>query len=93
MNSKEKKSVVTQEDIMKILDSCYDKCLNGIPKVSSKVEKMANDYLEKYMPKAHVINICDKYCADENHKWGLAPMHYCDKYYIDMLSRIKEYYN
>ncbi len=38
------KSVISQEDIMKILDSCYDKCLNGIPKVSPSVEEMANQY-------------------------------------------------
>lgn len=49
------------------------------------------DYLEKYMPKSHVINVCDKYCADENHKWGLAPMHYCDSYYICVLSEINRF--
>ena len=42
------KSVISQEDIMKILDSCYDKCLNGIPKVSPSVEEMANQYLKTY---------------------------------------------
>lgn len=48
MNEKEKKQLVSQEDIMKLLDSCYDKCLHGVPKVSSSVEDMANDYLTKY---------------------------------------------
>ena len=48
MNSKEKKSVMTEEDIMKLLDSCYEKCLNGIPKVSPSVEELANDYLKKH---------------------------------------------
>ena len=38
MNSKEKKSVMTEEDIMNLLDSCYEKCINGIPKVSPSVE-------------------------------------------------------
>lgn len=46
MNSKEKKPVMTEEDIMKLLDSCYEKCLNGIPKVSPSVEELANDYLK-----------------------------------------------
>lgn len=46
-----KKEMVSQEDIMKILDSCYEKCLNGIPKVSSSVEEMANEYLRKYKTK------------------------------------------
>lgn len=42
------KPKVTQEDIMKLLDSCYEKCLNGIPLVSPSVEDMANDYLTKH---------------------------------------------
>lgn len=33
---------------MKLLDSCYEKCLNGIPKVSPSVEELANDYLKKH---------------------------------------------
>ncbi len=48
MNSKEKKQVVTQKDIFKLLDSCYEKCLYGIPKVSPSVKDMANDYLKKH---------------------------------------------
>ena len=51
MSEKEKKTVIAQEDIMKILDSCYEKCLNGIPKISPSVEEMANDYLKKYKTK------------------------------------------
>lgn len=42
------KTGITQEDIMKLLDSCYEKCLNGIPKVSPRVEDMANDYLQRH---------------------------------------------
>ena len=41
MSKKEKKTIISQEDVMKILDSCYEKCLNGIPKVSPSVEYMA----------------------------------------------------
>lgn len=48
MGDKEKKRTMTQEDIMKLLDSCYEKCLNGIPKVSPSVEDMAEDYLQKH---------------------------------------------
>lgn len=51
MSKKERKRVISQEDVMKILDSCYEKCLNGIPKVSPSVEEMANDYLKKYKTK------------------------------------------
>ena len=31
------KEKMTQEDIMKLLDSCYEKCLNGIPMFSNGV--------------------------------------------------------
>lgn len=51
MSSDDKKVIFSQEDIMKILDSCYEKCLNGIPKISPNVEDMANDYLQKYATK------------------------------------------
>lgn len=42
------KSLMTQEDVLAMLNTCYDKCLNGIPKVSPDVKKMAEDYLSKY---------------------------------------------
>ena len=47
----EKKRTATQEDIMNLLDACYEKCLKGIPKISPSVEDMANDYLNKYETK------------------------------------------
>lgn len=47
----ERKNQTAQENIMEALAACYDKCLNGIPKVSPSVEKMANDYLKKYKDK------------------------------------------
>ncbi|WP_277631423.1 EcsC family protein [Atopococcus tabaci] len=30
------------------MDFAYEKCLNGIPKVSKPVEELANDYIERY---------------------------------------------
>lgn len=33
---------------VRILDSLYTKCLNGIPKVSKPVEELARDYTKKY---------------------------------------------
>lgn len=39
---------LTQEDIMKMLDSCYSTCLEGIPQVSPSVKKMAEEYLNRY---------------------------------------------
>ena len=44
----EKRKTISQDDVMKLLDVCYEKCLNGIPKVSPKVEELAKDYLGKY---------------------------------------------
>lgn len=43
-----KKQIISQEDIMKVLDFCYDKCLDGIPKIDKKVDVLANDYMSKY---------------------------------------------
>lgn len=43
------KKGLSQEDVMKLLDACYEKCLSGVPKVSPSVERMANDYMSKYL--------------------------------------------
>lgn len=51
MPNDDKKKKITQEDIMKLLEGCYDKCINGIPKVSPNVENLANDYLKKHKTK------------------------------------------
>ena len=42
------------------------------------------------MPEAIDLDLCRGYCASESHKWGLAPMHYQDEYYINVLEQIKE---
>lgn len=44
---KENKKLVTSEDIMNLLNSCYEKSLNGIPMVSQSVEDMVDNYLKK----------------------------------------------
>lgn len=51
MKADAKKQQISQNDIMKILNTCYEKSLNGIPKVSPDIETMANDYLHKYKTK------------------------------------------
>lgn len=37
-----------ENKIIQILNSCYDKALNGIPVISDSVEELANNYIEKY---------------------------------------------
>lgn len=44
---KEKKKLITQKDIMAVLNACYDKSLNGIQKVSPSVKDLAEEYLKK----------------------------------------------
>lgn len=51
MKTTEKKTVLSQEDIMKILETCYQKSLNGIPHVSPSIEQLSNEYLEKHSTK------------------------------------------
>ena len=41
MEKKEK--FISQEDIFKMLNNCYQKTLNGINKISPPIEKFAND--------------------------------------------------
>ena len=41
------KKTISQKDIMKLLDGCYEKCLNGIPYVSPNVEELAENYCKK----------------------------------------------
>ena len=51
------------------------------------------NYLETYMKCGLVIDCCREYYASEKHKWGLAPMHYCNEYYNEVLLRLKSYMN
>ena len=44
----ETKTLLSQEDMMKLLDSCYAKVLDGVPHMSPTVEEFANEYLQKY---------------------------------------------
>lgn len=39
--------LITQADVMKMLDTCYDKALHGINKVSPPIEQFANEYIKK----------------------------------------------
>lgn len=43
----ETKQIITEEDIIKILDGVYKNVLNGLGKASPLVEDFANDYLSK----------------------------------------------
>lgn len=48
MSEEKKKRFITQDDVLKFLDTCYDKCLSGIKMVSPPVSEMADEYLKKY---------------------------------------------
>ena len=43
---------ISPEDMMKLLDSCYEKAMHGIPHVSPSVAEMAEDYLRRNTPPA-----------------------------------------
>ena len=45
--AKVKKKLITQDDIMKLLNTCYDKSIHGINKVSPPINEFANEYLIK----------------------------------------------
>lgn len=44
--------------------------------------------LKKNLPEAHCISISNQFIADQNHKWGLAPMHFQPEYYINVLDEL-----
>lgn len=45
--TEEKKKLISQEDIMKMLGACYEKSVTGINKVSPPISQFAEDYLKK----------------------------------------------
>lgn len=47
IDEKEKKPLMSEGDMMNLLNACYEKSQNGIPGVSPSVEAMASDYLKK----------------------------------------------
>lgn len=78
---------VTKEgDLKKFLPSQ----LSNNKKINQMLEYMYN-CLKRKLPNAFTIDVCDKFHADENHKWGLAPMHYQQEYYDCALSYIYRY--
>ena len=46
MAKKGMQKVLSQADMMNLLESLYTKCIQGIPMISSPIEKMADDYLQ-----------------------------------------------
>ena len=47
MGARKRHSKISQDDILKILDKCYEQAKSGIGKVSPPIDKMANDYLKR----------------------------------------------
>lgn len=43
----DKKKIVTQEQVMQLLDKLYEGSIKGIPKISPPIEKLVEDYLKK----------------------------------------------
>ena len=51
MDTAKNKSLISQEDVMKMLENCYQKSLDGILHISPSVEQLSNEYLGKYPTK------------------------------------------
>ena len=47
MENVKNKRMLSQEDIMKILDACYQKAMSGIDRISPPIEQFAADYQSK----------------------------------------------
>ena len=83
-----------------------DRYINKLNKVKKfpldriRINKIVNkkiNYIFKILklrfPNALVIDITPKYYASENHRWGLAQMHYQDEYYDEAQKIINLYIN
>ncbi len=46
--NQKKDEALSSQQMVDILDVCYDKALQGIPKVSKSVDELAEDYSSKY---------------------------------------------
>ena len=46
--NKKKDEVLSSQQMVDILDICYGKAMDGIPKVSKSVDELAEDYSSKY---------------------------------------------
>lgn len=75
-----------------------DNAINSFTLYNLKNNKKINDklrymyeYIENKMTNCKVIDICYKYKACENHKWGLSPMHYEEAYYKECIEIISKY--
>ena len=42
------KEIVTQEDILKVLDGIYEKTIDGLPRISKPIDELVSDYTNKY---------------------------------------------
>ena len=53
-----------------------------------KLKRMYN-YLEKRIDEKNFINYEENtFYSNTNHKWGLSPFHYIDKYYEELIENI-----
>ena len=63
MMEKRKNKLMTQKDIMKMLDTCYEKSKNGINKISPPIEQFAYDYLKKEKDNKKAAKAIDEYLS------------------------------
>lgn len=80
------------------LDQSGKRCTFDAPYLNynKRVNKMLDflyDFTISYLPGVKVIDLCDGYCADAQHKWGLSPMHYQKEYYIEAANAIREFFS
>ena len=78
---------INKKNKIKKFDINYQK---NNKRVNDKINYMY-DYIETKLQCGLVVNFCKKFYASENHKWGLAPMHYCTEYYQAVLYKIRDY--
>lgn len=65
--------------------------INDVLKYKKLNNKLKRIYsaLKQYLNQDNFIRQSDANFSDKNHKWGLAPFHYYDKYYENLINQMK----
>lgn len=69
-----------------------DKTVVRFKELNNKL-KLMYGYLKEAMPGCHVIKMPEPIYSSENHKWGLEPFHYEEKYYDNVIEKCKNIIN
>lgn len=73
-----------------VINDFPENCLNDLYIFNQKLVYIYQ-ILKEILPNAFILYLGNQYIASENNKWGLAPMHFQEQYYIEALQKLYNY--